>query len=73
MSDDPKKPKNVRADILPSEGFGLEIDGKMKSHYATLEAATKAGLELKKKFPLIQVKTFDAKERTRHPVELPSS
>ena len=72
MTDD-KKPKNLRANVLPNEGFGLEIDGKMKSQHATLEAATKAGLELKMKFPLIQVKTFDAKERTRTPVELPAS
>jgi hypothetical protein len=30
----------------------------------------KAGLELKTKYPQIQVKVYDAKERTRTPVEL---
>ena len=31
----------------------------------------KAGLELKTKYPQIQVKVYDAKERTRTLVELP--
>jgi hypothetical protein len=31
----------------------------------------KAGLELKKKYPYIQVRVCDAKERTRTLVELP--
>ena len=30
----------------------------------------KAGLELKTKYPHIQVKVYDAKEQTRTPVEL---
>jgi len=31
----------------------------------------KAGLELKEKYPQIQVKVYDAKKRTRTAVELP--
>ena len=31
----------------------------------------KVGLELKKKYPQIQVKVYDAKERTRTSVALP--
>jgi len=64
------RPKNPSANILPTEGYVLEIDGKFKTEYATLEEATKAGLELKKKFPYIQVKIYDAKARTRAVVEL---
>ncbi len=64
------RPKNPSANILPTEGYVLEIDGKFKSEYETSEAAMKAGLELKKKFPFIQVKVYSAKERTRTLVEL---
>ena len=64
------KPKNPRANILPTEGYVIEVDGKFKTEYESSEAAMKAGLELKKKYPHIQVKVYDAKERTRTPVEL---
>jgi hypothetical protein len=64
------RPKNPSANILPTAGYVLEIDGKFKSEYETLEVALKAGLELKEKYPQIQVKVYDAKERTRTVVEL---
>jgi hypothetical protein len=65
------RPKNPSANVLPTEGFVLEIDGKFKSDYKTSEDASKAGLELKKKFPFIQVIVYAAKERTRTLVTLP--
>jgi hypothetical protein len=64
------RPKNTSANLRPTEGYILEIDGKFKSEYENSEAALKVGLELKKKYPHIQVKVYDAKERTRTPVEL---
>jgi hypothetical protein len=57
---------------LPVDGFGLLIDGKIKSQYATAEAALKAGLEIKTKFPMVQVTLFDAVNGTRQLVELPA-
>jgi hypothetical protein len=71
MSDKISKPSNKRGDALPTDGYGLEVDRKMKSLYDTSEAALKAGLEIKRKFPLVQVTVFNAVERTRMPVELP--
>jgi hypothetical protein len=64
------RPKNPLANIRPTEGYVLEVDGKFKSEYETSAAAMKVGLELKKKYPQIQVKVYDAKERTWTPVEL---
>jgi hypothetical protein len=64
------RPKNTSANLRPTEGYILEVDGKFKSEYESSAAAMKVGLELKKKYPLIQVKVYDAKERTRTPVEL---
>jgi hypothetical protein len=71
MSNDTKRPKNPSANVLPTEGYVLEIDGKFKSEYVTLKEALKAGLDLKGKYPQIQVKVYGAKERTRTVVELP--
>jgi hypothetical protein len=71
VNDDTKRPRNTSANVLPTEGYLLEVDGKAKTQYATSEAALKAGLELKRKFPHIQVKVFGAKEQTHTPVELP--
>ena len=59
------RPKNPPANLSPTEGYALEIDGKIKSEYNTSEAAMKAGLELKKTFPQIQVIVRGAKEQTR--------
>ena len=72
LSDDVSatRPKNLPANLRPTEGYILEIDGKFKSEYKNSEAALKVGLELKKKYPHIQVKVYDAKERTWTPVEL---
>jgi len=64
------RPKNPPANLRPTEGYILEVDGKFKSKYEKPEAALKVGLELKKKYPHIQVKVYDAKERTWTPVEL---
>jgi hypothetical protein len=64
------RPKNLSANRIPSEGYVLEIDGKFKKEYETSEAAMKAALELKKKYPPIQVNVYDAKEHTRTLVEV---
>jgi hypothetical protein len=64
------RPKNPSANLRPTEGYILEVDGKFKSEYESSAAAMKVGLELKKKYPHIQIKVYDAKERTRTPVEL---
>jgi hypothetical protein len=70
VGEDEKRPRNLKANLLPTEGYGLEVDGRVKAQYDTAEAAAKAGLELKQKYPFIQVYVFDAKERTRTVVAL---
>jgi hypothetical protein len=66
-----ERPAPTRADILPTKGYSLEVDGKLKAQFATSESAFEAGIELKKKFPFIQVRVYDAQERTRTPVDMP--
>jgi hypothetical protein len=45
---------------LPKSGFALEIDGRMKTEFATKEGAEMGAAELKRRFPLLQVRIFDA-------------
>ncbi|MEP7029986.1 MAG: hypothetical protein ABI830_03545 [Pseudolabrys sp.] len=66
-----KRPRNLRGDSFPVEGFALTVDGKIKSQFPDLADAMKAGLALKTKYPVIQVMIYDAAAKTRVPVELP--
>jgi len=49
----------------------MVVDGKFKSHHATLGDAQKAAMSLKIKFPLLQVAVRDSVTAERMPVELP--
>jgi len=69
-NNDTTRPKNPSANTIPSEGYVLEIDGKFKLGFETSELAMKSALELKKKYPQIQVNVYDAKGHSRTPVEL---
>jgi hypothetical protein len=66
------QPRNVtRADLVLTEGFGLEVDGRMKTVFPTFQAAQKRALDLKAEFPMLQIKVYDAAEKIRTLVELP--
>lgn len=60
---------SIPTNVLPSEGYVVEIGGKFDSEYGTFMAAVKAGLELKNKNSQAQVKVYDANEQTRTPDE----
>jgi hypothetical protein len=69
---DEQQPRNItRADILMTEGFGLEVDGRMKTTFSTQEAAQKSAQDLKARFPMLQVKVYDAAVHMRTLVKLP--
>jgi hypothetical protein len=71
--DQPPPKKQVRADIVPSEGFSLVVDGHFKSNHQTVEAAEEAGGLLKARFPMLQVQVYDAATKTRSKVEWPAA
>ena len=61
---DELQPRNItRADLVMTEGFGMEVDGRMKTVFPTLEAAQKRARDLKADFPMLQVKVYDAAEK----------
>ncbi|XSC44857.1 hypothetical protein ACF1BQ_000355 [Bradyrhizobium sp. RDT10] len=64
MTEEPTPRNLMRADVTITEGFGIEVDGQMKAVFDTKEAAEKKARELKTKFPMLQVKVYDAAQRT---------
>ena len=50
----------INFDVLMTEGFGLEVDGRMKAVFPTQEEAQKSAEILKARYPLLQVKVYDA-------------
>ena len=64
MRRDPTKPTNLRANMMPSDGYVLTVDGKLKTRYESETEAIATGSKLKQKFPMIRVSIFDpAKQR----------
>ena len=71
MVSESRRPENLKANRMSSDGFLLSVDGKFKTRYETAEEATSAGEKLKTSFPVVQVAVFDAATKTITPVELP--
>jgi len=53
---------------LPKTGFALEIDGRIKTEFTTKEGAEQGAIELKRRFPTLQVRVYDAQTQSRHEV-----
>ncbi len=64
------KPAIPRADAMPTDGFVMVVDGKLKTRYDSSDEAMAAGAKLKEKYPVIQVAVLDAAARISTPVEL---
>lgn len=73
MSTEAKKPKNLLANALPTDGFVLAVDGKLKTRFDTAKDATAAAAKLKETYPVIQVAVYDAVERKYSAVETPKA
>jgi hypothetical protein len=71
MSAEKTRPTNLSANVLPSDGFVLSVDGKLKGRYETSADAMTAGLKLKQSYPVLQVSVFDGAARSYTPVNLP--
>ena len=60
------QPRNIqRADIAPSDGYALVVDGHFKTQFAENGAAMKAATELLAKYPMLQVEIYDASSKSR--------
>jgi hypothetical protein len=56
---------------LPTFGYALEVDGRMKTEFQTKDGARAGAEELKKRFPMLRVNIYDAETRTREEIEPP--
>jgi hypothetical protein len=52
------------AKVLGS-GYGIEVDGLLKSEFVTIKGATNGARELKTRFPMLQIRIYDAVAKTR--------
>ena len=50
---------------LPKTGYAIEIDGILKSQFATKKGAEDGAVELKRRFPKVRILNYDAAEQTR--------
>ena len=58
---------------LPNTGDALEVDGRLKIEFETKGGAWTGAEELKKRFPMLRVKVYDAETKTIEEFQLPSS
>jgi hypothetical protein len=56
---------------LPTSGYALEVDGRLKTEFTTRDGAKAGAEELKKRFPMLRIRIYDAQTRTREEVSLP--
>jgi hypothetical protein len=54
---------------LPTTGFALEVDGRIKTEFDTREGAESGAIALKRRFPDLQVRVYDASTKSRHEVQ----
>jgi len=57
--------KLQRADVAPSKGYGLVVDGHFKTQYNSEAAASKAAAELLSLFPKLRIEIYDASTKVR--------
>jgi len=62
--------ENIKASERPNAGYALEVDGRIKTEFQTKEGAKKGAIELKSRFPTLQIKIYDASSKTREIVEV---
>jgi len=48
---------------LPETGYALIVDGRAKSEFKTKEGAGNEARELKQRFPMLQIKVYDAEAK----------
>jgi hypothetical protein len=58
-----RRPKNLLANAVPTDGYILSVDRKMKTRYESSDEAMTAARKLKQTYPLIQVAVYDAAQR----------
>lgn len=53
---------------LPASGYALEVDGRLKAEFATRDGAKSGAEELKRRFPMLRIRIYDAETKTREEI-----
>jgi hypothetical protein len=51
---------------LPKSGFAIDLDGRLKTQFSIREGAEHGAVELKRRFPMLQIRIPDAGTQSRH-------
>jgi hypothetical protein len=62
-------PMTRAATSLPTGGFALIVDGQVKAEFETRDRALEAATDLKRRFPMLQVKIYDAQNRQNESID----
>jgi hypothetical protein len=67
----PAPARVTRAPIEPpTSGYALVVDGQIKTEFKTKDRALKAARDLKRRFPMLRVKIYNAEEKRNEEVGL---
>lgn len=58
---------------LPTTGYALEVDGRMKTEFKTKDGARIGAQELKRRFPMLRIEIYDTETRTKEEIEISQS
>jgi hypothetical protein len=58
------------AEEVPASGYALIVDGQVKTEFETHDRAVKAAKNLKERFPMLQVKVYDAEKKMSENIAL---
>ena len=61
---------NKATTVFPTSGYALIVDGQSKTEFATQDHALKVAKELKARFPMLQIKVYDAENKRSEELEL---
>ena len=64
MTQATKKPANLSVNAMPSDGYVMAVDGKLKARYESEGDAMAAASKLKQSYPVLQIAVYDAAKRT---------
>jgi hypothetical protein len=55
---------------LPQSGYAIVVDGQIKTEFKTKEGAQNGARDLKRRFPMLQIKVYDAETKHIQDIEL---
>ncbi len=60
----------LQSSELPKTGFAIEVDGRIKTEFDTKEGADRGAIELKRRFPMLQIRIYDAAAKSHLEISL---